>query len=65
MEPKQNQKLSVLVPRVCNAEMCDVLFQVDYPVYWTHQEWVEGFRKLLDHFSLDKVCISMLGESIS
>ncbi|XP_065672762.1 maspardin isoform X2 [Hydra vulgaris] len=28
---------------------------IEYPVYWTNEEWVEGFRKLLDHFHLDKV----------
>ncbi|XP_065059614.1 maspardin-like [Rhopilema esculentum] len=30
---------------------------LEYPVYWTHKEWAEGFRKLLDHFDLDKVHI--------
>eukprot|EP00794_Sanderia_malayensis_P009862 gene9861-10872_t len=30
---------------------------LEYPVYWTHKEWAEGFRKLLDHFDLDKIHI--------
>ncbi|CAH1796693.1 unnamed protein product [Owenia fusiformis] len=28
---------------------------VDYPIYWTLQEFTEGFRKLLDSLNLDKV----------
>ncbi|XP_035827852.1 maspardin isoform X2 [Aplysia californica] len=30
---------------------------IEYPIYWTMKEFVEGFRKLLDHLSLDKVHI--------
>lgn len=33
------------------------VMSIEYPVYWSYQEWVEGFRKLLDHFRLDKVHI--------
>lgn len=33
------------------------VMSIEYPVYWTYQEWVEGFRRLLDHFRLDKVHI--------
>jgi len=33
------------------------VMSLEYPVYWTHQAWSEGFRKLLDHFDLDKVHI--------
>ncbi|XP_028411696.1 maspardin-like isoform X2 [Dendronephthya gigantea] len=28
---------------------------VEYPVYWTYAEWVEGMKKLLDFLKLDKV----------
>eukprot|EP00036_Acanthoecidae_sp_10tr_P019998 CAMPEP_0206314790 /NCGR_PEP_ID=MMETSP0106_2-20121207/15202_1 /ASSEMBLY_ACC=CAM_ASM_000206 /TAXON_ID=81532 /ORGANISM="Acanthoeca-like sp., Strain 10tr" /LENGTH=299 /DNA_ID=CAMNT_0053746163 /DNA_START=222 /DNA_END=1117 /DNA_ORIENTATION=+ len=28
---------------------------VDYPVYWTHADWCEGFAKLLDALELDSV----------
>lgn len=31
------------------------VMSIEYPVYWSYQEWVEGFRRLLDHFRLDKV----------
>ncbi|XP_025077563.1 maspardin-like [Pomacea canaliculata] len=30
---------------------------VEYPVYWTMKEFVDGFRKLLDHLQLDRVHI--------
>ncbi|KAK3801919.1 hypothetical protein RRG08_028385 [Elysia crispata] len=30
---------------------------VEYPMYWTMKEFVEGFRKLMDHLGLDKVHI--------
>ncbi|KAK0070077.1 maspardin-like isoform X1 [Biomphalaria pfeifferi] len=30
---------------------------VEYPIYWTMKEFVEGFRKLLDHLVLDRVHI--------
>jgi len=30
---------------------------IEYPIYWTMSEFVEGFRKLLDQLSLDKVHI--------
>lgn len=33
------------------------VMSLEYPVYWTHKEWAEGFRKLLDHFDLDKIHI--------
>jgi len=33
------------------------VMSIEYPVYWTNTEWVEGFRRLLDHFRLDKVHI--------
>lgn len=29
--------------------------QVEYPVYWTTDEFCDGFIKLLDHLQLDKV----------
>uniref|UniRef100_A0AAA9SAG6 Maspardin n=1 Tax=Bos taurus TaxID=9913 RepID=A0AAA9SAG6_BOVIN len=29
--------------------------QLQYPVYWDHLEFCDGFRKLLDHLQLDKV----------
>ena len=29
--------------------------QVSYPVYWSVQEFCEGFRRLLDELRLDKV----------
>lgn len=32
-----------------------LLFQLQYPVYWDHLEFCDGFRKLLDHLQLDKV----------
>lgn len=32
-----------------------ILFQLQYPVYWDHLEFCDGFRKLLDHLQLDKV----------
>ena len=32
-----------------------VIFQLQYPVYWDHLEFCDGFRKLLDHLQLDKV----------
>lgn len=28
---------------------------LQYPVYWDHLEFCDGFRKLLDHLQLDKV----------
>lgn len=31
------------------------VMSIEYPAYWTYQEWIEGFRRLLDHFRLDKV----------
>ena len=31
------------------------MMQVEYPVYWTYNEFTDGFRKLLDHLQLDKV----------
>ena len=31
------------------------IISVEYPVYWTMREFVEGFRRLLDHLQLDKV----------
>lgn len=36
---------------------------VEYPVYWSLVDFCEGFRKLLDHFNLDKVhlCGASLG----
>ncbi|XP_066916656.1 maspardin-like [Clytia hemisphaerica] len=33
------------------------VMSIEYPVYWSYHEWVEGFRRLLDHFRLDKVHI--------
>jgi len=33
------------------------VMSIEYPAYWTYQEWIEGFRRLLDHFHLDKVHI--------
>ncbi|XP_078607442.1 maspardin-like isoform X2 [Branchiostoma floridae x Branchiostoma japonicum] len=30
---------------------------LQYPVYWSLQEWIDGFRKLLDHLQLDKIHI--------
>ena len=38
------------VSRVCHL-------QVEYPVYWTYTEWVEGMKKLLDFLKLDKVLV--------
>ena len=38
-----------------DAENSFLFLKIEYPVYWSYQEWVEGFRKLLDHFRLDKV----------
>ena len=31
------------------------LLQVEYPDYWTHESWCEGFTKFIDHLNLDKV----------
>ncbi|EDV26915.1 uncharacterized protein TRIADDRAFT_22848 [Trichoplax adhaerens] len=31
------------------------VISVEYPSYWTHAEWTEGFKKLLDTLQLDKV----------
>ncbi|XP_046862654.1 maspardin-like [Xenia sp. Carnegie-2017] len=31
------------------------VISVEYPVYWTYGEWVEGMKKLLDFLKLDKV----------
>lgn len=33
------------------------VISVEYPCYWTHLEWVEGFRKLLDLLGINKVHI--------
>ncbi|KAK3601460.1 hypothetical protein CHS0354_033594 [Potamilus streckersoni] len=33
------------------------VISVEYPVYWTMKEFLEGFRKLLDHLQIDKVHI--------
>lgn len=33
------------------------VMSIEYPVYWTTQSWTEGFRKLMDHFMMDKVHI--------
>ena len=30
--------------------------QIEYPVYWTTDEFCDGFIKLMDHLQLDKVC---------
>ncbi|XP_077905600.1 maspardin isoform X3 [Ictidomys tridecemlineatus] len=30
-------------------------YTLQYPVYWDHLEFCDGFRKLLDHLQLDKV----------
>lgn len=32
------------------------LLQLQYPVYWDLLEFCDGFKKLLDHLQLDKVC---------
>lgn len=31
------------------------VISLSYPVYWTINEWCEGFRKLLDFLQLDQV----------
>ena len=31
------------------------VISLSYPVYWTVNEWCEGFRKLLDFLQLDQV----------
>ena len=31
--------------------------QIEYPVYWTAEEFCDGFLKLIDHLELDKVCV--------
>eukprot|EP00035_Acanthoeca_spectabilis_P003075 m.91154 g.91154 ORF g.91154 m.91154 type:complete len:307 (+) comp11914_c0_seq2:210-1130(+) len=31
------------------------VLSVEYPVYWSHQEWCDGFSKLLDVLELDSV----------
>ncbi|XP_074956817.1 maspardin isoform X1 [Phalacrocorax aristotelis] len=37
------------------AGCCPETFNLQYPVYWDHLEFCDGFRKLLDHLQLDKV----------
>ena len=33
---------------------------MEYPVYWTYNEWTEGFRRLLDYLQLDEVSVILL-----
>ena len=32
------------------------VFQLEYPVFWTVDEFCEGFIRLIDHLELTKVC---------
>jgi len=36
-----------------------LVFQLGYPVYWTCNEFCEGFTKLLDHLHIDRVGSSL------
>jgi len=67
--PKSVRCPIVFLPPVCGT--ADIYFKqllalssvgyrvmsIEYPAYWKYEEWIEGFRKLLDHFHLDKVHI--------
>ena len=41
----------------------NLLWQVEYPVYWSVVEWCEGFKHLLDCLDVDRAHI--LGVSVS
>lgn len=65
--PKSVRCPVVFLPPVCGT--ADIFFKqllalssvgyrvmsIEYPAYWKYEEWIEGFRRLLDHFHLDKV----------
>jgi len=35
------------------------VISVEYPVYWTYNEWTEGFIRLLDYLKIDEVGASV------